>query len=444
MLEPLAGSSRSVQSCPPNLPLAMVHRSYSYENGRIPTNERLEFLGDSVLGVVDHRSPLPQPSRICRRASWPRCARPWSTHIRWPRSPGAWNVGAVRAARPRRAEPPAGARRLSILADALEAVIGAVYLESGLDAVRGTSSCGPVRRHSSSTSGKLGAGLDWKTSLQELTARHWARVPRTTSCSGEGPDHARTFTAQVRVGEQTLRPRGRTHQEAGRAAGGADAPSRRCGEPSATMPELPEVEVVRRGLQHWTAGRDVRTSRCGIPGPYAATPARRPISRANCLARSLTARAAGGASSSGGPCGDRALVGHLGMSGQFRVECRARASTPESAFDLGLSRSVRRSAHLRGYVGRATGRRGIPASLRAHRARPLRPRLRPRLAVVSTIRSRRAPIKALLLDQDDRVRDREHLRRRGLVAAPRVHWRTPGVALERARVARELLDAAPR
>ncbi|HUM87528.1 MAG TPA: ribonuclease III domain-containing protein, partial [Actinomycetota bacterium] len=41
---------------PADLPLAMVHRSYSYENGRIPTNERLEFLGDSVLGVIitDH------------------------------------------------------------------------------------------------------------------------------------------------------------------------------------------------------------------------------------------------------------------------------------------------------------------------------------------------------------------------------------------------------
>lgn len=43
-------------SMPATLPLAMVHRSYSYENGRVPTNERLEFLGDSVLGLVvtDH------------------------------------------------------------------------------------------------------------------------------------------------------------------------------------------------------------------------------------------------------------------------------------------------------------------------------------------------------------------------------------------------------
>ena len=62
----------------------------------------------------------------------------------------------------------------------------------------------------------MGAGLDWKTSLQELSAEHGLGVPEYL-IQDEGPDHMKTFTAQVRVGEQPLRQRRRPLQEGGRA-----------------------------------------------------------------------------------------------------------------------------------------------------------------------------------------------------------------------------------
>ncbi len=64
---------------------ALTHRSYAYENGGLPTNERLEFLGDSVLGLVV-TSALYNSIPHCPRGSWPNCAPRWSTCARWPAS----------------------------------------------------------------------------------------------------------------------------------------------------------------------------------------------------------------------------------------------------------------------------------------------------------------------------------------------------------------------
>jgi ribonuclease-3 len=184
-------------SVPATLPLAMVHRSYSYENGRVPTNERLEFLGDSVLGLVvtDHLyatfPDLPEGqlakmrSAIVNAHSLAEIA-------------GALDVGAFLLLG-RGEESTGGRQKVSILADAMEAIIGAVYLELGLEGARRfiLDRFGALI---ASVPG-LGAGLDWKTSLQELAAQVGHGAPEYIVV-GEGPDHARTFTARVRVGGQ--------------------------------------------------------------------------------------------------------------------------------------------------------------------------------------------------------------------------------------------------
>ncbi len=109
-----------------------------------------------------------------------------------------------------------GRDKASILADTLEAVLGAVYLEHGLpaahDVVHG------LFDELLANAATAGAGLDWKTSLQELTAQHALGVPDYVM-SADGPDHAKVFTAQAQVaGELFAASIGRSKKEAEQAA----------------------------------------------------------------------------------------------------------------------------------------------------------------------------------------------------------------------------------
>jgi ribonuclease-3 len=92
-----------------------------------------------------------------------------------------------------------GRNKSSILSDTVEAVIGAVYLSGGFTAASAVVHLlfDPLMENAA----RLGAGLDWKTSLQELSAEHSLGVPEYV-IDDDGPDHEKTFTAQVRVGAQ--------------------------------------------------------------------------------------------------------------------------------------------------------------------------------------------------------------------------------------------------
>lgn len=181
---------------PAHLDLALVHRSYSYENGRIPTNERLEFLGDSVLGLVitDHlyaSFPDSAEGQLAKMRSAIVNAQSLATIAR---EAGVGNYLLLG-----RGEQATGGReKVSILADAMEAVIGAVYLHLGIEGARAFI----LERFADLLEevSHRGAGLDWKTSLQEL-ASSLGEAPPEYVVTGEGPDHARTFTAQVRIGD---------------------------------------------------------------------------------------------------------------------------------------------------------------------------------------------------------------------------------------------------
>jgi ribonuclease-3 len=176
---------------------ALTHRSYAYENGGLPTNERLEFLGDSVLGlVVTDRLYNTYPDLSEGRLAKLRAAVVNARAL----ADVARTLGLGPYVRLGRGEETTGGRdKSSILSDTVEAVIGAIYLQSGFaraaDVVR--SLFDPLI----AAAFQLGAGLDWKTSLQELSADLGLGVPEYL-VGASGPDHAKTFTAQVRVGEQ--------------------------------------------------------------------------------------------------------------------------------------------------------------------------------------------------------------------------------------------------
>jgi ribonuclease-3 len=199
---------------------ALTHRSYAYENGGLPTNERLEFLGDSVLGLVVtsalYRShpTLPEGQLAKLRAA--------VVNMRALAGVGR-RLGLGEYLMLGRGEEASGGRdKSSILADTVEALIGAVYLESGMEAAGELVHrlVDPLLE----TSAELGAGLDWKTSLQELTAMEGLGVPEY-AVTEEGPDHAKIFHASALVrgtskGEGTGRSKKEAEQEAAAAAFG--------------------------------------------------------------------------------------------------------------------------------------------------------------------------------------------------------------------------------
>ncbi|WP_020107261.1 ribonuclease III [Nocardia sp. 348MFTsu5.1] len=184
------------------LELALTHRSYAYEHGRLPTNERLEFLGDSVLGVVvtEHLYRT-HPDRAEGELAKIR-ASVVNMHALADVARGLGPGGLGAHLRLGKGEEMTGGRdKASILADGMEALIGAVHLELGLETARTTVLA--LFSSALSRSAALGAGLDWKTSLQELTAEKGLGVP-AYQITSTGPDHCKEFTATVLVGGDAM------------------------------------------------------------------------------------------------------------------------------------------------------------------------------------------------------------------------------------------------
>ena len=183
----------------PLLLRALTHRSYAYENGGLPNNERLEFLGDSVLGlVVTDSLYLAHPDLAEGRLAKLRAAVVNMRAL----ADVARTLGLGDYVFLGHGEETTGGRdKASILADTMEAVIGTVYLSAGLPAA--TTFVHHLLDPLMKSTASLGAGLDWKTSLQELTAAGSLGVPeyRVTE---QGPDHEKMFEAQSVVGSETL------------------------------------------------------------------------------------------------------------------------------------------------------------------------------------------------------------------------------------------------
>jgi ribonuclease III len=202
---------------PDLLERALTHRSFAYENGNLPTNERLEFLGDAVLSLVVtdalyHRHPDLAEGRLAKLRAAVVNMRALA-HV-------ARALGVGDHILLGKGEEGSGGRdKSSILADTLEALIGAVYVEHGVDTA--TAFVHRLVDPLLASSAALGAGLDWKTSLQELTAELALGVPEYR-VGEEGPDHAKLFHADVIVqGEVRGSGSGRSKKEAEQGAASA-------------------------------------------------------------------------------------------------------------------------------------------------------------------------------------------------------------------------------
>lgn len=189
---------------------ALTHRSWCAENAGSAPNERLEFLGDAVLGLIVtddiyRRHPDAGEGQLSRIRSSVVCAPTLAEMA------GELGIGEVLLLG--KGEATSGGReRPSILADAMEAVIGAVYLDGGERAARRLVGR-LVAPH------LAGAGsLDHKSRLHELAAQDHDRQIRY-EISDDGPEHDKTFRAVVFLdGEPVGAGIGRSKKQAEQAA----------------------------------------------------------------------------------------------------------------------------------------------------------------------------------------------------------------------------------
>lgn len=202
------------------LTIALTHRSYAYEAGGLPTNERLEFLGDAVLGLVITaeifaKYPDRSEGELAKLKSAVVNTQALAGIARELTDDG---LGAYLLLG-RGEVVSGGSQKSNLLADVLESLLGATYVQHGHEVARDVV----VRLFGAvlETAANLGAGLDWKTSLQELSAARQLGVP-AYQVTSTGPEHDKHFFARAVVnGDDYGEGAGRTKKEAEQHAAAA-------------------------------------------------------------------------------------------------------------------------------------------------------------------------------------------------------------------------------
>ncbi|MDN5570136.1 MAG: ribonuclease III [Propionibacteriaceae bacterium] len=181
--------------------LAVTHRSWAYEHGGTPHNERLEFLGDAVLGVVVTEHLYRLYPEDAEGVLAKKRAAVVNTYALADVARGLHLGEYLRLGKGETST--GGDDKDSILADATEAVIAAVFLSAGRDGAERfvRHIMDPLVARATAA----GVTMDWKTALQELCAEQGLPVPRY-SHTATGPDHDKRFEAVAIVGDSTFPP----------------------------------------------------------------------------------------------------------------------------------------------------------------------------------------------------------------------------------------------
>ena len=190
---------------------ALSHSSYANEKGLKESNERLEFLGDSVLGFISAEyffnlyKNQPEGSLTKHRAA-AVCEKTLCTFSK--------ELGIDKVIRLGKGEMrTGGAERPSILADAFESVLAAVYLDGGIEPAK------KIVLRFITREGIDEARRDYKTMLQEVVQKHPEEAVDYFVIDEKGPDHAKEFTVEVRLNSNVLgRGTGRSKKLAEQAA----------------------------------------------------------------------------------------------------------------------------------------------------------------------------------------------------------------------------------
>lgn len=195
---------------------ALIHSSTAEGRRDLVTNERLEFLGDRVLGLVIAEHLL-KADPTCREADLALRLNALVNRTACARAARAVDLGAALTLS--KSEDVSGGRdKDTILADACEALIAALYLDGGLDAARAFV----ARAWGEALAGGAKAVRDPKTALQEWAAARRLEAPVYTVEGRAGPDHAPQFVIEVRVGGAgAARGEGGSKRDAERAAAAA-------------------------------------------------------------------------------------------------------------------------------------------------------------------------------------------------------------------------------
>lgn len=207
-----------VEIDPELLSLALTHRSWAYEHGGAPHNERLEFLGDSILGQaitieLFRRFPEATEGQLAKRRAGVVSTMALAEVAR--------GIGLGRHILLGKGESASGgADKASILADTMEAVFGAAFLSVGHagSAALVLRLVGPLL----DDPGRTGAALDPKTALQEAAAARGLGAP-VYEIEASGPDHARTFVATVRIDDEAVATGTGTSKKVAEMAAALDA-----------------------------------------------------------------------------------------------------------------------------------------------------------------------------------------------------------------------------
>ncbi|MBU2574418.1 MAG: ribonuclease III [Elusimicrobia bacterium] len=175
---------------------ALTHKSYSTERGQAGFNERMEFLGDSVLGlIVSYHLFTKYPGEDEGYLSKVKSALVSRTSLaRWAKD---LNLGAYVFLGVGESQT-GGMKRASILANSLEALIGAVYLDGGIEKAFAFVSRWLDRPDAARVE------TDYKSTLQELIQKRHKKPPEYEIMHTEGPEHEKVFTVRVRIGRKIL------------------------------------------------------------------------------------------------------------------------------------------------------------------------------------------------------------------------------------------------